>query len=310
MTTAQDQLQPPGQFITIEGHQLHYVDLPPAGAPTTPRTPVLMVHGKAGSVFDYLLSPLFPNINKDRRVIVIDRMGCGFSRQADDVTLTLVDHARIVQALLDKLDVWRPILIGHSMGSAVALAHALANKTAAKGYLLLAPIAFGARGLDAAKPMMSQPPVANFVNRTLLFNGKLVNHGWVWLAFAPNQRCIPDGYTERAVRLGLDPCQLGADLRNLLTVNASLLEMAPRYGEIEQPVIILAGDRDLLSNVMLQAEPLAESLPHAQLMVLPKTGHMVHFAHPELVLNAVERIDLGVLPTPALRQSPFSALGS
>ena len=198
--------------------------------------------------------------------------------------------------------------MGHSMGSAVALAHALANRTAARGYVLTAPIAFGVRGLDAAGPMMALPPVANFVNRTLVINGKLYNRRWVWLAFAPNQRSIPDGYVEKAVQLELDPCQFRADLRNLMTVNASLLEMAPRYGEIDAPVAILAGERDLLSNLQLQAEPLAESLPRGQLTVLPKTGHMVHFVHPDLVLSAVEGIDNGVLDKTTLRQSPLSSL--
>ncbi|MBF8298954.1 MAG: putative alpha/beta hydrolase [Dehalococcoidia bacterium] len=242
-------------------------------------------------MYDYLLSPLFPRLAQNRRVIVLDRLGCGFSRQPDDVTMTLPDQARVVQQLMSALTIHEPIVVGHSFGSSVALAHALAYPGAAKGYVLLAPMAFGVQALDAATPMIANRQVTSLINRFLILNGKLHNRRLVRLAFAPNQSCMPDGFAETCLQFILDPSQSQADLRNLLTVNKSLLEMAPRYPEIEQPVVILTGEKDLVSRAETQASPLTKALQKAELVVLPKTGHMVQFVRPDAVFDAIDHVE-------------------
>jgi pimeloyl-ACP methyl ester carboxylesterase len=56
------------------------------------------------------------------RSIIIDWLGCGFSDRPEHFGYTLEDHAATVSALLDHLHLGANIIVGHSMGGAVAIA--------------------------------------------------------------------------------------------------------------------------------------------------------------------------------------------
>ena len=279
---------PPGCFAQITGLPVHYVDFKPQAGSETAGPPVLMVHGKNGSVYDYLLSPLFPRVVERRRVIVMDRMGCGFSRQPEDATVTVEQQAEIAHALLEHLGVERPVSVGHSLGASVALAHALAHPGGAAGYVLIAPIAFSMPALDRAAPFVRRRAVSSMVRSILLGNSRLTMRRLVDLAFMPNLDCIPDGFTETVTGLLADPCQFQADLRNLMTANESLHHMEQRYVEIAEPIAILAGTADLFSRPEAQARRLARALPRSELELLSGVGHMLQFVEPEAVMRAIE----------------------
>ena len=61
---------PPGKFINIDGNRIHYVDRGQG-------PPILFVHGLGGTQFHFL--PLFPELEKDFRLIAVDRPGSGYS---------------------------------------------------------------------------------------------------------------------------------------------------------------------------------------------------------------------------------------
>ena len=57
----------------------------------------------------------------DHRGILVDLFGCGYSDSTDEFSYTLEEHAASVSSLLDHIGAKPYILVGHSMGGAVAV---------------------------------------------------------------------------------------------------------------------------------------------------------------------------------------------
>jgi pimeloyl-ACP methyl ester carboxylesterase len=73
-------------------------------------------------------------------------------------------------------------------------------------------------------------------------------------------------------------------------LNESLPKFTERYSEVRVPVTILTGDSDLIVPANENAHRLYAALPHAELIVLEKTGHQIPFTRPEAVVDAIDRV--------------------
>ncbi|MGI5350604.1 alpha/beta fold hydrolase [Streptomyces sp. CA-250714] len=102
------------QLTDIDSH-LRWIDFPGDG----PAHVFLHGLGCAGSAdFSHIAAhPRFAG----RRAIVVDLLGHGYSDRPTDFSYTLHAHARTVADLLDHCDVDGCVLIGHSMGGAIAI---------------------------------------------------------------------------------------------------------------------------------------------------------------------------------------------
>jgi pimeloyl-ACP methyl ester carboxylesterase len=54
--------------------------------------------------------------------------------------------------------------------------------------------------------------------------------------------------------------------------------------------VIVTGDSDLIVPAKENAHRLYEALPHAELVVLEKTGHQIPFTRPDAVIDAIDRV--------------------
>jgi pimeloyl-ACP methyl ester carboxylesterase len=66
--------------------------------------------------------------------------------------------------------------------------------------------------------------------------------------------------------------------------------MRDRYGELDMPVVIVAGAEDEVVDVGRHAVRLRERLPYADLRLVPGAGHMVHHAVPGQVAEVIEAV--------------------
>ena len=139
-------LPPQGCFIDVDGHRLHYLDL---GA----GPPIVMIHGLGGQVRNFTHS-LTGRLAGRHRLIVVDRPGSGYSSRPRGGAVGLRAQAAILARLVERLELGRPLLVGHSLGGAVALAMALDHPRAVGGLALLAPLTLGGGG---APPPSSAP---------------------------------------------------------------------------------------------------------------------------------------------------------
>lgn len=67
----------------------------------------------------------------------------------------------------------------------------------------------------------------------------------------------------------------------------------------DMPVLILAGDKDLVTPSS-HSEAIADVLPDAELVIVPDAGHLVMLEHPETVTDRLADllVRIGAVPAP------------
>lgn len=84
-------------------------------------TPLVFVHGLGcASSFDYPQVALNPAL-RGRRMLLCDLIGSGYSDKPQEFEYSAPAHARCLAEFIDKLNLDKIILFGHSLGGAVAL---------------------------------------------------------------------------------------------------------------------------------------------------------------------------------------------
>src|SRR6478735_1203675 len=108
---------PPGRYAYIDGVRLHYV-MRGEG------TPVVLLHGNAVTQADFQASGLMDQLARRHQVVAFDRPGFGHSSRPRDRLWTPTAQAEVLHRALIGLGIRRPVVVGHSMGTMVALAMA------------------------------------------------------------------------------------------------------------------------------------------------------------------------------------------
>lgn len=66
--------------------------------------------------------------------------------------------------------------------------------------------------------------------------------------------------------------------------------LSQRYSELTVPIVVLAGDGDLITHVDEHADKLVSEVGSAELRMIPGQGHLLHYAVPEQVVAAVDSV--------------------
>jgi pimeloyl-ACP methyl ester carboxylesterase len=117
--------------------------------------------------------------------------------------------------------------------------------------------------------------------------------------FAPDP-VPPDYYEDAAIPLTIRTDTFRANARQVKALRPNLVEMSTRYPDLHLPVEIVHGTADTTVRPEIHAEPLAELLPNAKLILLDGTGHAPHNVAPEPVIAAIDRVAFraGLRPSP------------
>ncbi len=128
--TPDQPLDPPRRQLDLSGGRLAYTD-------EGQGPPVVAIHGLPGSVRDWRW--LAPALLPDLRLLRVDLPGLGQSDAALCAPRVPAVAAVLAEAL-DRLGIDRVVLLGHSFGTAVAVAMATALPDRVAGLALLGPI--------------------------------------------------------------------------------------------------------------------------------------------------------------------------
>ncbi len=239
--------------------------------------PLILLHGFTGSAaswgkhLDTLASHGF-------RVIALDMLGHGQSdAPMDPQRYTIEECEADILAVLDALSVQKgkAILLGYSMGGRIAL------YTAFSGF-------FRALILESASPGLADPlERAQRKNSDEQLADRIERDGieafiayWESLPLFASQQRLPyeQQHALHAQRENNRSLGLANSLRGVGTgVQPALQE---RLATLTIPVLLLAGILD--TKFCTIAQHMAQSLPHAQLHIIPDAGHTVHLEQPEL----------------------------
>jgi pimeloyl-ACP methyl ester carboxylesterase len=278
-----EQEHPPhGKFIEVDGVRLHYFD---EGS----GEPLVLIHGNGTMAEDYRISTVLERAAKTHRVITFDRPGYGYSERPANKRWDATAQAQLLHKALVQLGVERPVVVGHSWGTLVALSMALEQPDYVRSLVLLSGYYYPTPRLDVVlSAPMAIPLVGHLIRHTIspLF-GRLVWPLAVRKLFSPSsqparfKRAFP-------VWMSMRPSQLRASAGDGVMMIPEASRLGDRYKELQMPVVLMAGSGDLLALSTLHTERLHEEISHSKLVLKPEVGHMIHQVVPEDVMKAIE----------------------
>jgi len=227
--------------------------------------PLILIHGAGGSHLHY--PPELRRLN-GFRVSALDLPGHGKSEGLG--RQTIADYVQAIQDFMDAINLPAAVIIGHSMGSAIALQLALDAPDRALALVLLGS---GSRLRVAPTILESTANEATFPLAV-----KTITE---W-SFGPN---APDRLKELAAqRMGeTRPTVLHGDF-----VACNAFDVSERLAEINIPTLILCGAEDKLTPPKY-SKYLHEHIPNSELTLIEDAGHMVMLENPHEVADAIEQ---------------------
>ncbi len=265
---------PQGQFIDVEGSRIHYLDR--GQGPT-----IVMIHGLGGQLANFSHS-LLDRLTDEFRVILVDRPGSGYSIRPRGASARLRVQGDTIARFIRALDLDSPLLVGHSLGGAVALAVALDHPECVGGLGLIAPLTDPPKAVPAPLAGLAvRSTILRWMVAWTLATPASLLKGNEALAYVFGPDTPPSDFaTAAGGRLGLRPRTFYATSSDMVAVNEDLTGMVERYGELQMPVAILFGRDDRILDWRQHGADMSDKVPGLELTLIPG-GHMLPVTAPE-----------------------------
>ena len=280
---------PEGKFIEVDGVRLHYIERGEGPA-------LVLLHGNGLTASDFAISGLLDSAARPYRVFAFDRPGFGHSERPDNRAWTPEEQARLFYKALHQMGVERPIVLGHSWGTLVALAMALDFPKYVRAITLMSGYYYPSRRRDSAVlSPQAMPGLGQLLRNTVgPLIGRLLWSRLVKRSFAPAP--VPERFHQMPKWMALRPSQLGASSAEMAIMAPSAKRLAERYRELTLPIAIIAGRGDRIVDVGHNALRLHEEIQHSELILEDHVGHMPHYADPHKVMAAIEHLEASLTP--------------
>jgi pimeloyl-ACP methyl ester carboxylesterase len=266
--------------LTLYGQdvRLAYMDVPPAGQPNG-RT-VMLFHGMNFGGF-YFAGPIDVLRKQGFRVVVPDQIGFGRSSKPI-IPYNFHDMALNSRRLLQSLGIAKVTIIGHSMGGMLSARFAASFPDITERAVIYDPI--GLTDPRYERPWRS----ADDAYKAALAQ----TNDQRWQGFYANiRRYFPSPGAwkpeyERYVRILYAPT-LSGDWPRLAMVRSiyqQMLYLDPvvyDWAKIKVKTLVVGGEKDGQDFPKL-AKHIAESIPGAELVIIPNAGHVPHLEVPDL----------------------------
>jgi len=275
---------PEGRFIEVDGIRLHYIDRGMG-------QPLVLLHGNGDMARDFDIAGVLDLAADKYRVIAFDRPGYGWSDRPHGKSWSPEDQADLIVHALQRLGIDRPIVVGHSWGTLVALQLALRHRDAVQALVLMSGYYYPTVRLDVAWLSAPAIPLIGTLMRHTVspLLSRLMWPAFMRRIFGPLP--VPARFRrDFPVGMVLRPKQLQASATEAAMLIPAAARMRHRYGELTLPVVLLAGNRDRHVKTGVHTERLYRELPSARMLIATGAGHMVHYAAPEQVMEAIDSV--------------------
>ena len=252
-------------FIDINGAAMRY-DLSGAGAKT-----LVLVHEMGGTLDSW--EHVLPALSANRRVLRYDTRGAGQSEKLS-ATPSMALMADDIAALLDALAIPGKVAIaGCAVGGGIAMTFALLHAARCAALIAMGP----ATGIPAERRAATLARAAATAQSGM---AAVVEESFA-NSYPPEVRHNAEHFRQfRARWIANDPHSYAAIYRMLADT-----DLAPEYGKIACPTLLLAGIHDRLRPPAL-VEPIAQAIPGARFQALD-SGHFMAVQTPSLVADAI-----------------------
>lgn len=272
-----------GQYIEMNNQKVHYIEK--GEGPD-----LLLIHGLSGAAqnFSYKMIELLAN---NYHVIAIDRPGSGFSQRDFEANAELPEQAKFVAQFIKEVHLEKPIIVGHSLGGAVALQLAVDYPDLVKALALIAPLTQMQSEDDIPEAFSDMAIRSSYLRQLyartlatpkgLIFGLKKMND-----VFKPEKAPF-DFATKGGGLVALDHLSFYNSSSDLAGLEFSLARLSSRYGELKTPLAILYGHEDAILNPKIHGETMIQAVPQATLRYT-NGGHMLIATQPELCKEFID----------------------
>ena len=247
----------PTKYITVDGTAVHYfhtgrTTLPNVAPALNQGELLLFVHaaGSNGNTWHRQLA----GFAEAHSPLAFDFPGHGRSGGTESLK-SIEAYRDFLAAFMDVLRLRPGVLIGRSMGGAIAMAYVLAHPERVRGLVLVA---------TAARFELPQALLDTWKN---VMNGR-AQQPFTTDAFSPK--------TDFAVmrEMWMEQVKTDPRVRYFDLVACNQFDISSRLGEIKVPTLIVAGRDDTITPPQ-QSEALHAGIKGSKLVVIEDAGHMV-----------------------------------
>jgi pimeloyl-ACP methyl ester carboxylesterase len=252
------------QYRTVDGTRLRMID-------SGRGTPVVFLHGIGASMYGWRYA-LPPVVAAGYRVVAFDNRGFGFSDKPAH-GYSNAEYARLVVALLDSLGISSAVLVGHSMGGAIAAEVALAHPDRVRGMVLIDAAGYGVRWPGVLK--IARWPFVGAI--ATAFRGR-----WITGRILRSTYADPSRVTEAEVDQYYAPVpdpNFGRALRGVLR-EFRFDSLGGRLVAVHTPTLIVWGDADRWISLR-DGSRFARELPRSEFVLVARAGHAVPEESPD-----------------------------
>jgi non-heme chloroperoxidase len=228
--------------------------------------PVIFLHGFLDSWHSF--ARVLPYLPESIHAFSVTQRGHGDASRPTS-GYSIVDFASDLEAFMDALNLVTIIVVGHSMGSAVALRFAIDHPERTAGLVLV----------GASSTMASTPPARSYWNSILSGLTDPVDSALV-------RQTIESGLVQPVPQEFLDSAvQEGMKVPSFVwraTFESRWRREGDFSGELNQilaPTLIMWGDRDARYSRSEQ-DALASAIKGSELVTYAGAGHMLHWEEP------------------------------
>jgi pimeloyl-ACP methyl ester carboxylesterase len=245
-------------YLLVDGARIRYID---AGR----GAPVIFLHGLGASMYAWRRN--LPAVaSAGFRVIAFDNRGFGLSDKPP-APYDNAAYARLAVTLMDSLRLTDAVLVGHSMGGAIAAEVAIEYPKRVRGLVLV-----GSAGLGAEEPLLFRVARWPVIGRIALafrgrgFTGRLLRASY----FDPSK------VTEADVDQYYAPVAQPEYGRALLGVlrQCRFAALEGKLDRIAAPTVVLWGEEDRWVPIAL-GRAFAAGITRSAFVSVPRAGHSV-----------------------------------
>ncbi|OZB94331.1 alpha/beta fold hydrolase [Paenibacillus sp. XY044] len=226
----------------------------------------LHFYGGSARTWDKIIDVL----KKDYHCIAYDHRGWGDSDKSA-ASYTIQDLADDAHALIQELGLKRYMLVGHSMGAKAAQLLASRNPAGLEALILVAP----SPPTPQDMPQEIRNAMVHFYDSREGAEMALSN-----IALLP----LEENIREKV----LEDMQKSAPLARVAWPETAMLEdISAEVKNIHVPTLVLAGESDPVDRLDTLKSELLPRIPHAELLVIPQTGHLSPLEAPSEITKGI-----------------------
>lgn len=256
-------------ITTSDGTQLHYTTM------GTGTKTLVLVHG--WQVSSAIWNLVTAELSSKYRLIIIDLRGAGASNAASG-PYTVEQHSADIFSLVQSLELKNFVLVGHSMGGAIAQRFAADHSDLLAGLIVIASVP--ASGLEL-------PPDYQAFFRSAAGNRNQTEALWNVFIANPLPAETFNMLLDSSMTVKPEACLEGFD-------SWRQLNFADEVKRIKTPTLVIAPAADNPMTPDFLREKIVELIPNSRLTIIEKTSHYAQLEQPQelvrLITNFVDEI--------------------